>query len=261
MLKFDASAWTWFCFDLEQLQGDALFDSDAQNAREEEARWRRNVALNLTHFGALCKNLGMDASVGQCERIAARATGAIEMLPLCYLLRDVEQTIGREIKKPLFLMLRADLAEFYDQEDKSFFGARVSRKFRKTKYDISEARRCFALERWDGCVHHLMIATEHALRVWAKMLNLTTKKHIDDEDQKNILDAAESERKRLLGTPKTEARDKQIKYLSETAGHFGFVKDAYRNYSAHGKERYDERKARNLMTHIEAFMRLLANDA
>jgi hypothetical protein len=258
MLKLRADVFVWLCFHLEQLQGDALFDDEVPG---EEAEWRKTAAETLRHLGDQCKALGLDASVGQCERIALRAKGtATGVEPLCYLLRDLEDTIERELKKPLFLMVRSDLAEFYDEEDKSFFGLRVGRRFRATKYDISEARRCFALERWDACVHHLMVATEHALRRWAKDLTLTTKKHIDDEDQRNILDAAEIERKNLVSAPKNAARDKRLKYVSETLGHFGFIKDAYRNYSAHGKDRYDERKAKNLMNHIEAFMRVLAED-
>ena len=258
MLKWKAHQYVWLCINLEQMQGDAIFDDQEPGA---EAKWRNNVAEGLRHLGNACRELRLDASVGQCERIALKAKGsATGIEPLCHLLRDLEETIERELKGPLFLVLRSNLSEFYDDEDRAFFGPKVGKKFSKATFDISEARRCFALERWDACVHHLMVATEHGLRRWAKNLHLKTKKHIDDEDQKQILDAAEQERKALLNAPKTRARDTRLKYVSETMGHFGFIKDAYRNYSAHGKERYDERKARNLMTHIEAFMRLLAQD-
>jgi len=41
-------------------------------------------------------------------------------------------------------------------------------KFPQAAHDIGEASRCFALERWDAAVHHLMVTTEIAMRKWAK---------------------------------------------------------------------------------------------
>ena len=261
MLNVNVSEFAFICFHLEKMQSECLFDPTSQTLAKEEKEWRELVQSTLQALQVRASHMGLDATVGQSERIEKQVARGTSIGPLCYLLRDLEATTVRELKKPTFLMLRQDLSEFYSDEDEPVFGEAVSKKFRKAIRDIGEARRCLALERWDACVHHLMVATEHALRRWAKNLKLSTKRHIDDEEQRQILDAAEKQRKALVAAPKTKARDAKLQYVSETLGHFGFIKDAYRNYSAHGKERYDERRARNLMNHIEAFMRLLAADA
>jgi hypothetical protein len=258
MVKLVLSDFAQLCFDIESLQGECLFDPESQTAKNEESRWRTSVSRRLEMMRLCAIQMGLEATSKQAGRISVQAKSGVAIEVLVYLLRDFEQTVVGDLSSAVTLVLRPDLVSFFDHEDKPVFGERVARKLRKAMPDICEARRCFALERWDACVHHLMVATEHALRVWAKALKLRTKKHIDLEEQKAILDAAEAERKLLLNAQKTKDRDNKLKYLSETLGHFGFIKDAYRNYSAHGKEKYTEQKARNLMTHIEAFMTLLA---
>jgi hypothetical protein len=48
------------------------------------------------------------------------------------------------------------------------------------------------------------------------------------------------------------------KFYSEAIAHFRFLKDAWRNYSMHVFERYDENQAESAFNHTKAFMRQLA---
>lgn len=258
MLNFKAHQFAWLCFHIEKLQSDCLWDDSAQTTSAEQDEWRKSAAGHLQFMKQQCAQLGMDSSSAQCDRIAARVKAGTDIVPVCYLLRDLESTIVGELEKPIFLALRDDLSVFYDHDDKPHFGEQVADQFRKSTHDIAEARRCFALERWDGCVHHLMLAIEQAIRKWAKDLKLKTRLPLDLENLEQILQAAEVKHKEVKQRKKSHKRDNDLKYIAETSGHFGFIKDAWRNHAAHGRERYDERKARNLMVHVEAFMRVLA---
>ena len=45
---------------------------------------------------------------------------------------------------------------------------------------------------------------------------------------------------------------------AQAASHFGVLKDAWRNYTAHARGKYDEREAADIMTGVRAFMQKLA---
>lgn len=259
MLRFNANDFTYLCFHVERLQGECLWDPSEPSAKEEEAEWRKSVKSRLYFLKLYAEKLGLNATVGQSGRISEQALGGVGVETICYLLRDLEATLVGEMAKPVFLALRGDLSKFYDEDDKAFWGDEVHKGFPKSAHDIGEASRCFALERWDACVHHLMRAVEHAIRKWAKDLKLKTKLPLDLENLEQILQASESKHKEVKQQKKTRKRDVDLKYVAETSGHFGFIKDAWRNPGAHARETYDERKANNLMVHVEAFMRLLAS--
>lgn len=98
MLRFKAQNFVWLAFHIEKLQGESIWDTtDSAEAAKEEKEWRERVTNHLHFMGRECKALSLDASVGQCERISARAKGATEISPLCYLLRDLEATLVREL--------------------------------------------------------------------------------------------------------------------------------------------------------------------
>jgi hypothetical protein len=185
---------------------------------------------------------------------------SVQIEPLCYLLRDLRGTITQDLSRPLFLKVRDDLVAYYDEmDDVDIWGVDVGLAFPSSVSHIGEARRCLALERWEASAHHLMLAVERAIRVWARRLRLRTRGPLELEDLQQTIQAAEGRLKELRQRPRTRAREKAVRFLSEAAGHLGFIKNAWRNPSAHGRASFDERKVKNLMTHVEAFGRLLAS--
>ena len=49
----------------------------------------------------------------------------------------------------------------------------------------------------------------------------------------------------------------QQEFYSQAASHFGILKDAWRNYTAHARGKYDEQEASDVMTGVRAFMQKL----
>ena len=114
------------------------------------------------------------------------------------------------------------------------------------------------MERYSACVHHLMTAVEFSLRKWDRQCKLKTPRPLKLEDWSEILRAAQAKLGQLGNLKRSSSRDRQMKHLSETSGHFSFIKDGWRKHSAHGRQQFDETQAKAIMNHVEAFMRLLA---
>ena len=91
------------------------------------------------------------------------------------------------------------------------------------------------------------------LRKWGRLNKFQTKAPIDLNDWKAILDASKLRLDHLRNMPKSTKRDKSIQRLAEQLYSFGLIKDAFRNHIAHAREQYDERRAKNLMSHVESF--------
>lgn len=256
MLKFYADYFVRACVRLQRLQ---LRMVSAEN-------WQTDVEHELIMVQRECKHVGFESLNAQAQRIINKLKGAIvpqgsadaHKSNVATLLRELGDAIEHELQSHLFLHVSLDKKEKYNEEDLPLFGEEVQSQFPEATHDIAEGGRCFALERWDACVHHLMLVTEIAMRKWAKDFNLQPRNPIELEDMQAILREAEKKHVELANKPRAE-RDRDLKYLAETSAQFGFIKDAWRLHSAHGRERYDERRATNIMNHLEEFMRLLAS--
>ena len=63
----------------------------------------------------------------------------------------------------------------------------------------------------------------------------------------------------LIGQqPKSPARDERVAFLSSLGTHSFYVKEAWRNYVAHGRTRYDEEAAHEIVTNVRGFMAKIA---
>ena len=212
-----------------------------------------------------CKRLALDSIVAQIERVHTRVLLSRKVAPdgsmhgsLTPLLGEISDSIKHEFSKHLFLHVAIDRKGWYREEDQPcLFGAAVAGKFPKAIFHIGEAGRCFALERWDACVHHLMLAVEEALRKWAKSMKLTTKGPIHLENWETILQAAQTKLNSIKTAPKSTKNDKDKKRLSEPLAHFDLIKHAFRVHCAHGRELYDERRTKIIMGHVDGFMESL----
>jgi hypothetical protein len=260
MLKFYAQAFVKAAVEIEVLQGDAT--TYANNHQE----WRCRAFTSLTFLLQECRRIHLDSVAAQIERmighIGGRAPVAKDdslMIAHCHLLREVSAAIEYELTSQLFLRVSSERQRWYSEDDTPLFGPEVRSAFSDSAYDIAEAGRCFALERWDASVHHLMIATEVAMRVWAKDMRLKTAVPLALSDMEAILRGADCKLKQLKNQRRSKRRDAALTYLSETSAHFGFIKDAWRKHSAHGRAKYDERAAKSILTHVADFMRLLSS--
>jgi len=99
-------------------------------------------------------------------------------------------------------------------------------------------------------VFHLMRVLERGLNVLAGRLAVS----FDRRNWENVINDIESAIKKAVSGSDPEQR----KLYAETARHFRFIKDAWRNDIMHVRDEYDEGKALSVLTHVHEFMRALA---
>ena len=139
--------------------------------------------------------------------------------------------------------------------DPSPFGDNVDNKFPSSRYDISEAGRCLALKRSTACVLHLMRALEVGLASLAGALGRT----LTTENWNTILSDIETEiRSRTKATHGPTWKDKDEPFFAESATHFRFIKNAWRNHAMHAKDKYTEEQAEEIYDSVRSFMRHLS---
>lgn len=134
------------------------------------------------------------------------------------------------------------------------FGDEVSRSFPDASYDLDEASRCFALERYTACVFHLMSALATPLEKLADKFGV--QKSPDWHNWQKIISEIEQAIKRL--PQQTDKEKEEHQYYQQAAESFWVMKDARRNPAMHGRGRCDVTQARQIWNSVEAFMQHLS---
>lgn len=130
------------------------------------------------------------------------------------------------------------------------FGQDVADNFSSAEYDISEASKCMAFERWTACVMHLMRVLEVGLGSLAKSFDLDP-----NENWNTLLNQIEAKLKEV--GKKTHGADEE-QFAAEAATHFRSIKNAWRNHAMHARETYDEERAVAIYDSVRSFMRHLS---
>jgi len=180
---------------------------------------------------------------------------------LSILLREVISDLKEELKEPLFLRIDARKREYFDQTVPPF-GVFVDLRFPDSVKDIRAASRCLALDEWTACVFHTTRALQPALYVLAeKVGGVVFKGPIDLQNWKeiidNILSKVNEHTAKLENTPKSHARNSELRMYGELAIQLRHFKNAWRNDVAH-REHYDERDAEEIFTAARTFMQKMA---
>jgi hypothetical protein len=163
---------------------------------------------------------------------------------------DVANRLRDELEERSFLAFSSDASEalFVDSAP---FDESVSDAFPSSEFDIREAAKCKALSRWTACVLHLMRALEPALLLLQNAVNVAVPKEQWDQII-NQIDAKIREIKKQSHGKGDE------QWYSEAASHFRLMKNAWRNYAAHGRKAYNEEECEAIYTNVKYFMRHLA---
>jgi len=153
--------------------------------------------------------------------------------------------LDSELSKVAVMCIPPERVAFYEQND--LFGGKVAAAFPSCERDIQEAGSCYALERADACVHHLMMILERGLHALADRVGVTYQR----ENWQKIIDGIET---KLKGMP----RGPELDFYREVKAQFGFLKDAYRNHSQHAHDvPYDIPGALSILNHVRSFMQAL----
>ena len=160
-------------------------------------------------------------------------------------------TLEDELSARLCFLMEPSEAKAWDK--KRAFGEKVSDSFPSTDFEIEEETKCYAIGRYTAAVFHLMrvvdiglsafavsIGADPANKSWEKVLQQIQVK-LDENSASKAPDWKETE-----------------KYYSELSAHFRTLKNAWRNYTMHGAERYDKDRCEDIFGTVRALMKALA---
>ena len=142
-------------------------------------------------------------------------------------------------------------------EENYHFGAEVCSKFPSAVYELVEANNCYALGRSTACVFHLMRALEIGLGSLCRVFSVP----FEHTNWHPAIEAVEKKIRDMGTEPGWKAQmdwKNQQEFYSQAASSLMTFKNAWRNYTAHARGKYDENEAAGMLFNMKAFMQKIA---
>jgi hypothetical protein len=184
------------------------------------------------------------------ERIAI--DGPISEYDLALLIGYAETALTvfcTEAETRAFIALAPGHAQFL-QPTHPLFGVEVDDAFPNASAEITDAGRCRAAGLWTACVMHLMRAAEDPLNALAAWVGVEV-----GQNWNTALNQIDSQ---LRSRNKSTAGEAEEQWASEASAHLRAIKNAWRNYAAHGHVRYNEAEAVAIWNNVQSLMQTLA---
>lgn len=214
-------------------------------------------SCKVLHVAA--NSLGMVAAKAAADRAMERFdklfshSGALDAHRLSQVVEIIGQLIfvfGDELQRQrLMIMTEVQVRHF---EAVSPFGDQVGAAFPTASFDISEASKCRAFERWTASVMHLMRVLEIGLRALARFHDVAP-----EANWNMVLNQIEAKTRE---TTKRSHGVEAEQWAAEAATHLRFVKNAWRNQASHALTTYDEERAVTIFDGARSFMQHLASN-
>jgi hypothetical protein len=194
-----------------------------------------------------CLALGLIATHEMAKRLIEKPPPEIYAVMFADL-DHLDGSLRTALEKEAVFRIPPERKGFFEQTD--LFGPQVSAAFSSCERDIRKAGSCYALGQEDACVHHLMLVLERGLYALAAKVGLVSFQHTNWQ---TVINRIESQLKSSSLPPPD--RD----FYRQANAQFGFLKEAYRNHSAHTRDDpYDMEKALSILNHVRSFMQELA---
>lgn len=208
----------------------------------------------------LCEQIGLKVSAKSARRVAEQIATGGTWGELEKLIEEFQGRLEDELESELFLHVGAGEVRYYQDSANGWQPALA--KFPSIAFDIEEAGKCLALSRGTASVFHLMRVLEAGLYALATELGVPLTKR----NWGTVIDRIEKEiRKRDKAGPgaKVKAASKKawqadIGFYFEAAAQFMYLKDAWRNRTAHAGTVYTVEKAESIFNHVRDFMQHLS---
>jgi len=253
MLEVNAAAFTTCVKLLSDLAGVAPGDEATGSAVEA------TLDLLSTH----CRILGLTISPIEIMGVRSALEGSLTEEQARSEFRHLFFTFLRELLACQFIYIETPKRkEMYAKSPVEFWSRHVWDRFPDCRYDMSEAMKCIALERYTACVYHLFQVVEASLREFGRVMDVSQTKRrtnsglkIHDHDWGSMAAAIDTKLKNT--SPRTVRAKRLIAERKLALGRFENVRDA-RNQVSHPDEReFTESEAWDFMTQIPPFMRQL----
>jgi hypothetical protein len=165
---------------------------------------------------------------------------------LAMALHDLEWQLNRRLNAVNFALIPEEVTSYFEQDQ--LFGEVVYNAFPEARADIKDAGNCIAAELYTASVFHLMRAAELGLRRLARKLKAKVK--YDGKPQPleyavwdRIITACHNKIKEARAISPGGKREEALRRYSDIADHCLFMKDIWRNNTAHARRAYSQHEA------------------
>lgn len=229
------------------------------------------VGSELRELETLCAEMGLSVTLAQIQRVhhmvASDEFGS--NLPFFgQQLIEIQTRLNDELAGNMIFSIHANNVDYLDAYAPSSGKITKSNRveeawnpvftaFPSTKYDAMESFKSYALERNTACVFHLMRVLEIGLGALGGVFGVS----LAHTNWAPAIDQMESKIRDMHKDPTWKALPdckEQQEFYAQAASHFGVLKDAWRNYTAHARGKYDSTEASDILTSVRAFMQKLA---
>jgi len=205
---------------------------------------------------AVCEAAGLRTSAKAVARIQElihfQQSGAVFD---CSALQRASQimatTIEDELSTHEFFMMDSSEAKAWGR--KNLYGDVVSDAFPSTDCELEEETKCYAVGRFTAAVFHLMRVADIGLCAFARSIHADPANKSWETVLKRMQDKLDEN-----SAAKPPDWKSTEQYYSDLMAHFRSIKNAWRNYTMHGSERYSKDKAEEVFVNVRALMRGLA---
>jgi hypothetical protein len=175
-------------------------------------------------------------------------------------INSLQDRMRDELSLTYLLVVEGDKARGYFEPKVPLFGVEVETKFPLAAFEISEAGRCYALDRSTAAVFHLMRLMEIGIRGAARCLAIPDPVKPAERNWGAILRAFKTEfdeRNRTLAKRWNVAGDKDL--FDEVYVSLDAVRNVWRNSTMHVDSKYISEEAEHIFISVRAFMKKLAS--
>ena len=201
-----------------------------------------------------CERYGLEASKNFIDTFIKELKESPLQVDYYQYMETLNSIIENEKKTFVFLALTSEEKNFYTE--KHPFGETIENKFSSLSFDILEASKCIALERYTATVFHLMRVMEGGLNFIAIPLGIDIAKN---PNWHSIIEKIEKNLNAKHGTKDNEWQRHEPEYKNILAT-INSVKDAWRNPTMHVENKYTPQEAKDIFNNVGAFVRNLADN-
>lgn len=223
---------------IAQLCGTGAHTQSEDSVRLDAIKMLQNLLVICTDLSLPMTILKIEREI--CEMEAFPIIGVMISLKI----QSIQDSYQDELTTLKFMNLPFSQARLF--EDTECFGAEVKNAFPSSTFHIEEAQKCMAIGRYTASAYHLCLPLELVVRALSVEVNIKY-----SENWKSFLDAVDSHIKsNLINAQKPN----NLQFISAISLHLRLLKDAYRNETMHGADKYTEEEARNIYQIMKQFM-------
>jgi hypothetical protein len=234
----------------------ALAQYSASNAQLPDDS-KRVITTSLQRVVVWCREIGLNSVAAYAQNCLKTPHDQLTYKKVNKMLEGLQERLDENLGGASFKFIPFPESLLYNIP--FAFGMKVTVKFTSAGYDIEEAAKCLALERYTACVMHLMRVEEVGLKAYGTSLKVMEQIKAAQADWGTVLRIANDEIKKLNAGGDPTWTTKKRAFFEETHALLHAVRVAWRNPSMHADQKYDHPRAKRIFEAVKDWMSYMAD--